>query len=119
MNAIDLGMPSTACVHTSDTAPTAHDVPGARVVHIHDVTGTVLHAIAHALAFPAHFGDNWDALVDCLRDIDDRALVLVVHHATLWFTQHPRAVGKLVETWVALADEHVQQSRARHLVFVW
>ena len=29
----------------------------------------LLHRTATALAFPAHFGGNWDALADCLGDL--------------------------------------------------
>lgn len=30
-----------------------------------------LRACAAAMDFPSHFGTNWDALVDCLRDLDE------------------------------------------------
>lgn len=30
----------------------------------------LLHRLATALALPADFGHNWDALADCLRDLD-------------------------------------------------
>jgi RNAse (barnase) inhibitor barstar len=116
MNDIDLVTPSTACVHMSQHEIT---VPGARVVPVDMGEGTVLAAIARALSFPAHFGHNQDALIDCLRDVDDRALVLVVRDATRVFQERPHEVGALIETWVALADEHVKRKVARHLVFVW
>lgn len=32
---------------------------------------TLLGLMAKALNFPAYFGYNWDALLDCLRDLDD------------------------------------------------
>jgi hypothetical protein len=39
-----------------------------------------LQAVADAMAFPRHFGHNWDALEDCLTDLDwlngDRFLLL-------------------------------------------
>ena len=39
-----------------------------------------LQAVAHTMAFPKHFGSNWDALEDCLTDLDwlngDRFILL-------------------------------------------
>lgn len=40
----------------------------------------LLRAVADALCFPAYFGENWNALFDCLRDFhwtDKRSIVLV------------------------------------------
>lgn len=40
----------------------------------------LLRAVADALSFPAYFGENWNALFDCLRDFhwtDKRSIVLV------------------------------------------
>ena len=35
-----------------------------------------LDGIAEGLRFPEHFGRNFDALVDCLRDVDEPTVVL-------------------------------------------
>jgi RNAse (barnase) inhibitor barstar len=46
--------------------------------------GDVLARIASALQFPAWFGQNWDALFDCLTDLSwrpARGYVLVLEHA--------------------------------------
>ncbi|RKT22482.1 guanyl-specific ribonuclease Sa [Paraburkholderia sp. RAU2J] len=48
--------------------------------HAIGMKSTLLEALASALAFPAYFGSNWDALFDCLRDfswIAERNIVLV------------------------------------------
>ncbi|WP_454725805.1 MULTISPECIES: barstar family protein [Cupriavidus] len=41
---------------------------------------SLLEALAFLLAFPAHFGFNWDALFDCFRDfswLNEHDIVLV------------------------------------------
>src|SRR5262245_26914082 len=42
----------------------------------------LLRALAHALKFPGYFGDNWDALEECLCDLswlDAPAGVVLLH----------------------------------------
>jgi RNAse (barnase) inhibitor barstar len=43
----------------------------ARVLDGKRVSGkpALLRAIAEAFAFPAHFGNNWDAVIDCWSDL--------------------------------------------------
>lgn len=45
--------------------------------------------VARVLKFPSYFGHNWDALVDCLRDV--RAVALVVAHAEELLAAEPPA----------------------------
>jgi RNAse (barnase) inhibitor barstar len=41
----------------------------------------LLQFLKDALNFPPHFGDNWDALLDCLRDVAAGAdKFVLVHH---------------------------------------
>jgi hypothetical protein len=60
--------------------------PGKRVAVIEDVSGKVelLAALTSQLDLPDWFGNNWDALVDVLRDLSwvpEREVVL--HHVNL------------------------------------
>jgi RNAse (barnase) inhibitor barstar len=54
---------------------------GARFAYVdgwtHQGKSELLEALADALAFPESFGHNFDALADCLRDIDGDPLVLL------------------------------------------
>jgi RNAse (barnase) inhibitor barstar len=82
----------------------------------------LLRAIAEAMRFPDHFGMNWDAMIDCLRDLADRVPaeghVLFVHAGErLWRTGLPWA-GQLVEVWLAAAEEAAHDGIPLHLVFV-
>lgn len=47
---------------TTDPAPSVVDGRASRT------RAAFFKEVARALAFPAYFGHNWDALVDCLRD---------------------------------------------------
>jgi RNAse (barnase) inhibitor barstar len=44
---------------------------------------SLLAALGHALDFPDYYGENWDALEECLNDFSWRAgpVWLVIHHA--------------------------------------
>ncbi|HET8602916.1 MAG TPA: barstar family protein [Marmoricola sp.] len=42
----------------------------------HQDKATFLEAVGEALQFPEHFGQNFDALTDCLRDVDTSTVLL-------------------------------------------
>ncbi len=84
---------------------------------------SLFRVLAATLKFPEYFGGNWDAVVDCLRDVQAigarRGLVLVLHHARVLWREAPECAGTLVETWLSVAEERRAGDEPFHLVFVW
>src|SRR5262249_40154335 len=49
-------------------------------------------AIAEAMKFPEYFGKNWDALDECLRDLEwisAKGYVLMIHHSNQFWQHTP------------------------------
>ncbi|GAA4363009.1 hypothetical protein GCM10023088_05340 [Actinomadura verrucosospora] len=75
---------------------------------------------ARALAFPDYFGHNWDAFLDCLRDLDRPALT-VARADELLADEDPRHLAILlgilaeweVPTTLAAAPERMPVLRTR------
>ena len=82
----------------------------------------LLRGIAEAMRFPDYFGMNWDAVIDCLRDLTDRhpaeGYVLFLHAAELLWRQCLPWMGELVEVWLTAAEESAHDGVPLHLVFV-
>ena len=79
---------------STDDLVTLSQEQGARLFYINGTSvkskADFLQAVAKALAFPDYFGNNWDALEDCLTDLDwltdDRLILLYEQPET--FAQH-------------------------------
>lgn len=68
----------------------------------------LLQAIASAFGFPSYFGDNWDALYDCLTDLE--APHCVGQTTVLVLTQLPESLAdepELRETLLAILSDAV------------
>jgi RNAse (barnase) inhibitor barstar len=75
----------------------------------------LFRALASTLHFPDYFGHNWDALDECLRDVDSDVMLLVHDAASMW-REAPNIASMLVDVWLAAA---AQCESKIHLVFVW
>lgn len=71
-------------------------------VDLHGVggKGELMAALGKGLKLPAHFGNNWDALADCLEDSD-----WLGAHGIAILLRHGKAYGKAYHAdWETLAD---------------
>ena len=67
----------------------------------------LLDRFAKALRFPAHFGKNWDALNDCLTDLDwlsGKGLVLIVTNANNFAEKHEEPFHTAIDTLNGAAE---------------
>lgn len=84
---------------------------------------SLFRVLSATLKFPDYFGGNWDAVVDCLRELQAAGarigLVLVLHHAKVLWRHAPECAGTLIETWLSVAEERRGSNEPFHLVFVW
>ncbi|GAA4405956.1 barstar family protein [Tsukamurella soli] len=82
-------------------APTVRVVRGSRM----RTKAALLDELAAALQFPLHFGGNWDALADCLGDLDwiraSGTVVLAVAEAEQVLADQPAELATLASV---LAD---------------
>ncbi len=63
-------------------------------------TAAAMREIAETLRFPDWFGDNLDALADCLADLSwlpAEGYVLMLEHTADWRAQDPEAMGTVLE----------------------
>lgn len=82
----------------------------------------LFRALAAAMEFGDEFGENWDALIDSLRDVppkQDDAVTLMIHGAEELWKSAPRVMGRLVEVWLLVAEDMSTEGVEYRLVFVW
>ncbi|HEX8171445.1 MAG TPA: barstar family protein [Thermoanaerobaculia bacterium] len=89
---------------------------------VREIDGTLpkeelLNELVEALQLPEYFGHNWDALEECLRDLEsDRHVVLLVRDAAPLWNVAPRVMGELVDVWLSATAD---RGTPLDLVFVW
>ena len=127
----DLKRVTWQCVHyttAQDIELLIHDLQQAEIAVLKENVGSVatdadlLARMAKAMQFPPYFGQNWDALDECLADmtwLPAKGYVLVLDQAdALWKRAAPTA-GRLVESWLVSAEAWAEENIPFHLVFTW
>ena len=132
LRADDLARVTWCCLHyagAGDVTPQLRAALQSAGIAAFDLNGEPIHSrddllrgIADAMQFPDYFGMNWDAVIDCLRDLGDRhpaeGYVLFVHAAEWLWRQGLPWMGELVEVWLTAAEESAHDGAPLHLVFV-
>ena len=116
------------CVHfvTSSEIDENTDLSGSLLVQANFVDvkseSQLLDALSRLLNFPDYFGHNWDALNDCLRDMQSwiaaDGYVLQIHGAEAFWRNNPLVAGHLVMSWLLAAEFWSKYNVPFHLVFV-
>ena len=79
-------------------------------------------ALAKEMRFPDYFGMNWDALDECLRDMEwlpAKGYVLFFYGSGRLWKQAARIMGAFLESWLLTAEEWSREGVPFHVVFVW
>jgi len=130
LRADDLARVTWCCLHyAADVTPQLRTALESTGIAAFDLDGKpirtredLLRGIADAMQFPDYFGMNWDAVIDCLRDLADRqpaeGYVLFLHGADGLWRQGLPWMGELVEVWLTAAEESAHDGVPLHLVFV-
>jgi hypothetical protein len=121
-----LRMATWQCVHFTPAKDMPPDLRSGEYVVVrmdgNDVTTQIglFRAVATAMRFPSYFGENWDALDECLRDLEwlpARGYTLIVSNGDAIWRADPGLAGGFVECWLCAAEEWARASIPFHLVF--
>ena len=86
-------------------------------------TRGLMERLAEGLRFPEYFGRNWDALHDCLCDLNEwipaDGYTVQIRRAGGFWRRSPLMAGRLVEAWLSAAEfMGTHWNKPMHLVFV-
>ncbi|MBI3563198.1 MAG: barstar family protein [Gammaproteobacteria bacterium] len=77
--------------------------------------------ISTAMKFPDYFGNNWDALDECLADLDwlpAHGYILILRDAAKAWAINPHVLGRFVTTWLGAVKHWSENKKPFHLVFI-
>lgn len=83
----------------------------------------LMRAIKNALSFPAHFGNNWDALLDMLRDLSwlpAKGYVLLIDNLQLLSDSNPADYQMAMDVlWDAAQFWQERRTDRTLIILVW
>ena len=82
---------------------------------------TLFSIVSDALNFPDYFGRNWNAMDECLADLDlstSTGLVLIINNASYLWGNSTYSAGKFVSAWQTAAERWGIEKKPFHLCFV-
>ena len=127
MSAPDLTKPGEGwgSVHLVEHAPEAGTLEGLHVAELDasaiNDKSDLMAALSKGLEFPDYFGNNWDALDECLRDlawIGAAGYVLIIAGAADLWRREPELSALLVQVWADAAGVWSGKDVPFHLVLV-
>ncbi|BBM27978.1 hypothetical protein OIPHN330_58790 (plasmid) [Citrobacter freundii] len=81
----------------------------------------LLSVVSEAMQFPDYFGGNWDALDECLSDLDwlpESGFVFLAKGASKAWSNNPQVMGMFTNCWLEANEYWFEQGIPFHLVFV-
>ena len=124
---MELTKPSTVSVHFTRTDEIKTDLNSLDLTLLEGSIADIktdeelFSVIASTMQFPDYFGYNWDALYECLCDMNwlsSEGYLLVLRDSAKGWSQSPYVLGCFVTTWLEATEYWVQEQRPFHLVFV-
>jgi RNAse (barnase) inhibitor barstar len=81
----------------------------------------LFESVSEAFKFPDYFGNNWDALYDCLTDMSwlpAKGYVLLLYESKNLWANDPILAGCFLSLWLDGSEFWSKQKIPFHLVFV-
>lgn len=81
----------------------------------------LLSKLAEEMNFPDYFGRNWDALEECLNDLEwipASGYVLFIRDSGSAWGKSPYSLGMLISIWLAAAKNWSELGVPFHLIFI-
>jgi hypothetical protein len=78
--------------------------------------------VSSSMGFPDYFSSNWNALDECLQDLEQEGsdgYTLVVYDAEALWQRAPRLMGAFSESWLCAAEQWSRNGIPFHLLFIW
>lgn len=77
--------------------------------------------VSEALGFPDYFGSNWDAMDECLSELDlssHSGFVLFCNNSSELWRYSTYSAGKFLSVWQSVAEIWGSEGKPFHLCFV-